>query len=312
MNARIIDVHAHIFPRVQGRTGNGLTRGLGLGRVAMGAEVIQLIPPYNEETIFTPEMLLANMDWAGVEKALLLQGPFYGECNAYALEAIRRYPQRLAGAAYFDPWDPASGPVNLAELLCIPQFKAVKLECSEAAGLCGLHPQARLDDPAIDWVWPAIAGSGRVLVLDLGAVGSRSYQTRAVGEVARRHSGLKIVIAHLAQPRPDVEADPVRWAQWQAQIDLGKLPNVWFDCAALPAYLPQEGYPFPTARRYLQQAIERIGPQKVLWGSDVPGLLTSASYPQLVELARLHTAFLSPSEQERILWANAMEVFGFA
>ena len=88
----IIDAHAHIFPEVRGATGRGSTRGPGYGRIAVGDEETQLLPPYNEKTVFTPEMLIANMDWAGVDKTVLLQGPFYGACNSYVLEALNRYP----------------------------------------------------------------------------------------------------------------------------------------------------------------------------------------------------------------------------
>ncbi len=69
----LIDAHAHIFPQINGRIGSGPTRGAGYGRLTAGPETIQLIPPYGLETIFTPEMLIANLDWAGVDKAVLLQ-----------------------------------------------------------------------------------------------------------------------------------------------------------------------------------------------------------------------------------------------
>lgn len=85
----IIDAHTHIFPQVQGLTAAGPTRGLGYGRVAMGSEHIQLMPPLCETTLHTPEMLLAHMDWAGVHKAVLLQAPFYGECNQYVSDAVQ-------------------------------------------------------------------------------------------------------------------------------------------------------------------------------------------------------------------------------
>jgi predicted TIM-barrel fold metal-dependent hydrolase len=94
------------------------------------------------------------------------------------------------------------------------------------------------------------------------------------------------------------------------QIDLAGLPNVWLDTAALPAYLPGEDYPYPTAARYLRAAVERAGARKIMWGSDQPGLLSCANYPQLAKLARLHTAFLPPEEQALILGHNAARVFG--
>ena len=305
----IIDAHSHIFPEVRGATGAGPSRGLGYGRIAVGNEETQLLPPYNETTVFTPEMLIANMDWAGVDKAVLLQGPFYGECNSYVLEALNRYPDRLVGAAYFDPW----GMNNRQEfeiLTASSSFRVVKLECSEATGLCGLHPNARLDMPNIAWLWDALERCGLVLTLDLGAIGSRSYQTDAVRAIAQRHPDLRIVIAHLGQPNPLAEAEVERWGLWLEQIDLGGLSNVWFDTAALPAYLPDEDFPYPTAERYFHLAAERIGPSKILWGTDLPGLLRHLNYPQLVKLAKLHTQSLSRDEQAMILGKNAMSVYG--
>ena len=100
----LIDAHTHIFPQVRGLVAAGPTRSLGYGRITIGDQEQQLFPPYGEKTCFTPEMLLTNMDWAGVERAVLLQGTFYGPCNAYVLEALERYPDRLIGAAYLDPW----------------------------------------------------------------------------------------------------------------------------------------------------------------------------------------------------------------
>ena len=305
----IIDAHAHIFPAVQGSTGMGPTRGLGYGRIAVGDEEIQLLPPYNETTVFTPEMLLANMDWAGVTKAVLLQGPFYGGCNSYVLEALDRYPDRLVGAAYFDPWGSDSRQ-EFETIIASAKFRVVKLECSEATGLCGLHPNARLDMPEIAWLWTELEYRGLVLTLDLGAIGSRSYQTGAVRTIAEGHPDLRIVIAHLGQPNPSAEADAERWGLWQEQIDLGQLTNVWFDTAALPAYLPDEDFPYPTAERYLRLALERIGPSKILWGTDLPGLLRHLNYPQLVRLAKLHTQSLSFDKQAMILGENAMRVYG--
>ena len=309
--AMIVDSHVHIFPEVRGLVGAGPTRGLGYGRIAIGDGEMQLLPPYGEKTVFTAEMLLANMDWAGVDKAVMLQGPFYGACNPYVLEAQSRHPDRLFGAAFLDPWAPDNRTAFDA-IAASSGFRAVKLECSVSAGLCGIHPEARLDAPEIAWLWAELEERGWVLVLDLGAVGSRSYQTSAVRAIAEEHPGLRIVVAHLGQPTPQAEADPALWRLWLDQIDLGRLPNVWFDTAALPHYVPDEDYPYPSAGRYLRLATERIGPARIMWGTDQPGLLGYANYPQLVKLAALHTGFLSSDERALILGGNALHVYRWA
>ncbi|NLG27122.1 MAG: amidohydrolase [Chloroflexi bacterium] len=303
----LIDVHAHIFPAVAGQVGAGPTRGLGYGRIRVGDRVEQLMPPCGARTVFSAETLMASMDWAGVDRAVLLQGTFYGPCNDYALAAVERYPERLRAAAWLDPWLPDAH-AALDAIVAAQGYCAVKLECSEPTGLLGLHPGARLDDPALDWLWAALAAQRLVLVLDLGAVGSASYQTDAVRAIALRHSALRLVIAHLGQPTPRAEAEPALWRQWCAQIDLGRLPNVWFDSAALPAYTAEEGYPFPSAARYLELALAGIG-AKILWGSDLPGMLVHATYAQLARLAELHTRRLAPADRVRILSGNALAVY---
>ena len=285
----IIDAHAHIFPRVNGQGEAGAVRGQSYGRITIGHQSRQLLPPLAERVEHTPEMLIAHMDWVGVDRAVLLQGPYYGECNAYVAQAVARYPDRFITAAYFDPWLEGSQSV-FAGTLAQGRFRAVKLECSVATGLFGLHPEARLEAPELAWLWAELEQRGLVLVLDLGAVGSRSYQTAAVRAIAANHPRLR--------------------ALWQDQIDLGRLPNEWFDCAALPAYVAAEGFPFQTAGRYLVQTLERIGPAKVMWGTDLPSLFVHATYRQLLEWAQRALTGLQPHEQDLVFGGNAQMVYG--
>jgi predicted TIM-barrel fold metal-dependent hydrolase len=304
----IVDAHAHIFPDVKGLIKEGPTRGAGYGRVGVGRKQIQVIPPLCQKTIHTPEMLMRHMDWIGVNRVVLLQGPFYGECNQYVRDAVHKYPDRLIGLAYLDPWQPDSS--TMFKSICeSTEFVGVKIEFSEATGLCGIHPGAELNDPSVQWLWDDLEHHGLVVVIDLGSVGSASYQTEALRDIATSHSSLTIVIAHLAQPTPPVESDGKAWRAWQKQIDLGLLPNVFFDTASLPAYATNEEYPFPIVGRYLRIAIDRIGAAKVLWGTDIPALLAFATYSQLLQAARQHLEFLLDPERAMVLGGNAERVF---
>lgn len=195
----IIDAHAHIMTSVCGSTARGPTRSLSWGRVRWGDETIQLLPPFNEETTFPAEALLAQMDWAGVERAVLLQGPFYGEANAYIASAVARFPDRFIGA--FAP-DPCAPDARQQYQQCVEEFglRIVKLELTEPTGLTGRYSDMRLDAPEHRWLFEAAEKDGLVVTLDLGKIGSRAYQTDAVAVIAERHPDLHIVIAHLAQP----------------------------------------------------------------------------------------------------------------
>ena len=274
----INDAHAHIFPAVT-----------GLGRD-------------DHHNAHTAAMLIAAMDDVGVERTMLLQGPYWGECNDFAAEAVRAYPGRLAAQAYLDPWL-NNWPARLDEVLATPQFRGIKIEFSEATGLAGVHPGARLDEPSLNALWRQLQSAHRILTLDLGAVGATSYQTAAVDRIAREHPELTIVICHLAQP------DPQFVAAWQEQIDLGLLPNVYFDTSSVPQYFHDEVWPRPSCGRFIRGAINTVGPEKILWGSDIPGTLSHHTYAQLLELGRLHTNFLPPVQQRLILADNARRIY---
>jgi len=305
----IIDAHAHIMTAVNGLTASGPTRSLAWGLARWGDETIQLLPPFNEETTFPAEALLAQMDWAGVDRAVLLQGPFYGEANAYVASAVARFPDRFIGAFAPDPFAPDARRLYKQ---CVEDYglRIVKLELSEPTGLTGLYPDLRIDAPEHRWIFDAAEKDGLVVTLDLGKIGSRAYQTEAVANIAERHPDLSIVIAHLAQPPIDEGDNAELSAEWRAQVLLGRHPNVYFDLSALPAYSTDyDEYPYSAAQTAINRAAELIGAEKLLWGADVPGLLTSGSYRQLLNYVRLHCDFLSEAEMADVLGLNALRVY---
>ena len=308
----IIDGHAHIFDRVQGLTRSGITESLPFGRVRFGnGEVIKLMPPSTVETSFPPELLLDYMDEVGVDKAVLLQAPFYGELNHYVHQAVSRWPDRFMGAAYVDPWS-EEAPEVFRHVTDELGFPAIKIEMTENMGLAGLHPNARLDDQKVAWFWEESERKRLVITLDLGAIGSRAYQTAAVEKIISRHPGLRIVIAHLGQPPIGAEENGRLNQLWRDQVLLARHPHVWLDLAALPAYRADEDYPYYSVRRFIRQAVELVGSDKLLWGSDLPGLLLHATYAQLMDYVTRHCDFLSEDDRAKIMGVNALRVYGRA
>lgn len=323
----LIDTHVHIFPEIAGIGAKRNTRVLpiydDIGRLRRIDRLDK--EPSNDNTLtskdsklssadkrfeHSPQMLISNMDWAQVDKAVLLQAPFYGKHNDYVAKAVKLFPERLIGTAYLDPWDQDCHG-EFEKIVDSGSFKAIKIELSETCGFLNIYPNARLTMPEIWWLWKEMEKHGLILVFDLGAVASKSYQTDEIRQITDKHPDLKIAICHLAQPTPLVEANPVLWEKWKEQIDLGKLPNVWFDTASLPAYVQQdERYPYPSAGKYIRIAIDRIGPEKIMWGTDLPMTLTYATYPEHVKMSRSHVTFLSAEDQRKIFAENAMLLYG--
>jgi predicted TIM-barrel fold metal-dependent hydrolase len=297
------------MPELHGQTGRGPTRSLAYGKAQYGDSVIQMLPPLMEKTAFPPEALLGNMDWAGVDKAVLLQGPFYGEANDYLARAVHQWPDRFIAAGHVDP---CADDAREMFRRCVEEhgFRILKFEMSVGTGLVGLHPELRLDGEAMAWIWDEAERRGLVVTLDLGGVGSASYQTEAVRTVLERHPRVRIVICHLAQPPITNKDDAQHDRLWQEQVNLAKHPNVWFDLSALPAYASAvEDYPYPTARDYIRRAVAMVGADKLMWGTDVPGLLGQATYPQLLSYITNHCDFLSQSDMTNVLGETAWRVY---
>ena len=305
----IVDAHSHVFPEPRGQVREGPTRGGGYGRMRVGERMMQLLPPFNPRTEFTTEMLLANLDWAGVERAVLLQGTYYGECDGYVAEAVAANPGRLVGALWCDPWGQGFRRY-FEEQVEGAAFAAGKIEFSEETGLTGVHPGARLDDEEVGWLWPALEARGMVLTLDLGPPAQEAYQTEAVRAIAEAHEGLRVVLTHLAHPRLADEADPELRRRRDQQLALGELPNLWFDFASFPAILAGlEDFPYPSAARWLREGLERLGAERIMWGTDQPGMLSHLNYAQLLRLARLHTQHLPAADRALVLGETARQVY---
>ena len=306
----IVDAHAHIISHLCGSSGRGATEPLPYGKMRRGTdEVIRLLPPLAIDTYFPTEVLLEYMDWASIDKAVLLQAPFYGDMNADVHAAVQKWPDRFIGVGLFDPML-ASAPSTFNHLVNELGFRAIKLELSEGAGPGGLYKDFNLGDARFRWLWEAADKGSLTVTLDLGAIGGRSYQTGELRRLVEAYPKARWVIAHLGWPSPQAMLQPEIEAAWVEQVLLAKQPNVWLDLAALPAFFPDEDYPQPSARHFVCRAIELVGAKKLLWGTDVPALLTMLTYQQLRDLLMRHCDCLSQSDKALIFGANALAVYG--
>ena len=101
-----------------------------------------------------------------------------------------------------------------------------------------------------------------------------------IAEMAKRHPKLRILMAHLTGSK-------LRGIQ-----DIKKYPNVWLDTSGSQ---PEEGY--------LQIALEELGADRVLYGSDYP-IRSFAT-----QLGRIESVDMSVDVREKVLYRNAQQFF---
>lgn len=298
----IIDAHAHVVQCIAGTGSQGELRPCGGGRAMYATgQTFQILPPEFGEYDAPPEALLRVMDAHGADKAVLLQGNYFGFQNLYTWEAMQKYPDRFTGAASYDPFSAQADRIK-AHLFDELGFKIVKFEVSSGSGLMANHPPVPLDGEVMDREYRYAADRDLIFVIDIGKPRSDSWQVGALARSIARYPSLRFVVCHLLSPQLE---DGELLRRSLAQL---ALPNVWFDLAALCLNSKPETYPYLTARGYVKDAVNIVGADRLLWGSDMPSAMTRDSYRHFIDFIALHPE-LSEEDKEKILSDNAKALF---
>lgn len=298
---KIIDAHAHVVQYIAGFTSRGELRGVGGGRAryADGSE-FQMIPEKFGGS-FTADDMISVMDGNGVEKAVLLQGQFFGFQNEYTAEAVKKYPNRLIGAGSYDPFCAKAEEVK-RRLFKELGFKAVKFEVSNGSGLMAYHLPIDLDGEVMNACYRHAADNGLTVVMDIGRPRNCCWQVDALAAVAEKYPSVTFVICHLLAPqRTDV-------AILGGALSKLARPNVYFDLASLASNQQPETYPYPTAVEHLETAKRMVGSDRLMFGTDMPSNLCRDTYAHLTDYIKLSGVF-TEKELDDIFYNTANAVY---
>ena len=287
----IIDMHMHIFPAYAGSPDHRGNVSLGYGLVRQGDRIVQGLPPSFERTSSPPEVALGYMDWCGVEKALLSQGPWYGLHDDAVVQAVYRWPERFYGLAMYNPARARRMADDLQRLMEDGGLIGVKLEMESTRRV---WPEVSLLGADEMRVWERCAALNGLLVLHLEP---GAQQCTAIERLVEALPTLRVLLCHLGL---------VPEEGWQDQVRLARHPNIYLDVAAVPfAFREQEEYPCPSAQEAIRWAVAEVGAHKIVWGSDYPGTLVHATYRQLLNVVRTQCPTLSEQERSLILGGTA-------
>ena len=175
----------------------------------------------------TKDMLLAEMDTAGVSRVVIVPPSWEGDRNDLALQAARLHPKRFA----------VMGRLAIER----PESRARVAHWKEQPGMLGMRftfhtDQQRpwLTDGTADWLWPAAERAGiPLMVLVPGSLD-------ALRGIAERHPGLKLTIDHVGLNRAAKDRNP--FDDLSKVCALAKLPNVAVKASGMPS-LSAEHYP---------------------------------------------------------------------
>lgn len=293
---RIIDIHAHVFPRMAGIT-NGVPIVSGdYGKALVGNEPRQILPPSFSDSSSTAEMLLAHMEDAGVGQALLMANPFYGYHNSYFQTQVLKYPDRFKGVALVDVLKGRAAADELDHIYDTTGLTGLKIEVNSTFQCA---PEARLSDSRLAPVWELCHERKQAVFLHL----FRDEDVADLKELVKRYPDISFVLCHLGADA-SFRSGRVHENFMELLGLVTAYKNVWSDISTVADYFPEE-YPFPTAEQLIGQAWAKAGPEKLMWGSDYPGMLKFATYRQLLNLLLNGCKNIPVEHKEMILGRNA-------
>ena len=272
----IIDAHTHIFSSDMARY-----------------PLADPTSSYRPVTEGSAKLLRAQMDEAGVDRAVTIPPWFYRWDPSYVLDVLAENRAWLAGAALVDPWNP-NGPKHLEWLV-------------NEHGFCGIRIQATIsglgafDDPDTTPLWRKAADLG--IPIDVNATFAEYPQ---VEKRAQQFPDTPILLDHcgyissaLAPTEPNVE--PV--------VRMARFPNVYAKLSFASIASRQE-YPFQDTFWRPRAIIDAFGAERCVYGSNFPTgqYNPKMSYPQTVQLFS-EAMPLSEQERTQILGGTATKLW---
>jgi len=277
----IIDFHTHVFPPDVKKNRN---------KYIERDPCFAILYSDPKAKIATADELIASMDEAGVDISVILNigwttHELCVETNDYIIDAVSRYPQRLAGFCAVQPNSPKAA--------------AAEIERCARAGIKGvgeMRPDIQLFDLGDEMVMMPLAE-----VLKEHKLALLLHSSEPIGH---DYPGKGIMFPDVIYPFitsfPDLTIICAHWGGglpfYALMPEVKKaLSNVYFDSAASPfLYTPQ----------VYNQVIQLVGADKVLFGSDYPLLKQSRL------LSEIETLDMPEETKNLVLAGNALGLLG--
>ena len=266
----IVDAHRHLWSmterhpqiaEVAARSGSDMGSG----------ENLPLVPDWEE----TGEKIIAEMDEAGIDKSVILMGDYglllgdwvfsVGGENRIHVELMRKHPDRFIAYFGIDPRRP--GAADMFETAVKEQgVRGLKLHPS-----VGYFPYNKVAYP----LYEICQAHGLPITFHSGPMHSPMYSRYTMpwtfDDVAADFPDATIVLAHAGQ------------GAWREALALAVVkPNVYLELSTWQSRYQDAEEFFLAIDRMRQE----IGIERILWGSDFPGLSREMPLKEWVNIFR--------------------------
>lgn len=291
----IIDAHIHLWDRVDGLLGSRKVTPLADGVIKIGLKKVQGMPTWFTDCKNPAELALAAFDDAGVNAAVVTQEFLDGNQNSYLAKVSKKYPDRFFVHGLIDFRQPK---------VLKRQFTQIKkqgfrgIKCP-AIPLPDLKKTVKLDSLELMEIWERMQAEKLILSIDLAP---GDVQVSQMKNIIKTFPRLRIVLGHFGM---------VGHGKWKEQIKLALNENVYVECGGIIWLFRHEGSKFAGAQRAIKTAVNLVGAEKLMWGSDYPRTMVDFTYRQSLQFATEGCNFFTDKQRKAFIGETARRLYGF-
>ncbi|MBL9214011.1 MAG: amidohydrolase family protein [Opitutaceae bacterium] len=270
----------------------------------------QQLPPNVIE--FSPGALIAEMDYADVDWALLHTDATLSKDMAHLAACIRAYPHRLRAMGLVDEWQiPHHPDVAIAQAvdsISRHGLHALKIIPEYAYRMSGSRS---FNDPSWRPFWEAVIPLQVPFFFTLGArpdaTDPRQGFVDELWELRRwmdRYPGAAVSVTHGYPWRDFLEENRfvLPASMWEPFIDSSLCIELGFPFRIGDLF----DYPYFECRPVIEAMMRHLGPDRLMWGTDMPFQNRFCTYRQSRDYLEKHCRdLLSPADLAKIMGGTA-------
>ena len=152
-------------------------------------------------------------------------------------------------------------------------------------------------------------GGNRAREFDRSSQEAYLEEHRILARWMEKYPDVKVVITH-GPPWLTFMDDKKTFSFPQEFWNVFESPNCHLQIAPAIMLGSIMEYPWKESEPIIKKAVERIGANRIIWGTDMPMVARFCTYKQALDQFRVHCDFLNDAERKDIIGGTAARVMG--
>ena len=312
-NSTLIDPKTHKFQKVKWQT--------NISRLAWEYKdelyTKQYLPPMLSNLESTPEYMISEMDYAGVDMGIIHTSPHLGLLNTYLRNIVQKYPDRFIRLTSLEE---KKIPFQIEK--SIDEIETEKQQTKSMgyhfhsknyyeSGLSENWTEGKMKD-----FWSAISSLKIPVFFSLGLRSKSNFENIQFEDYIQEQK----VLLKWMELYPNTDVIITHGLPWRKFFleNHKKFPEEIWNIFKQPKcnlqlMLPiQIGnifeYPWVETEEIISICTEKIGSDRLIWGTDMPLVGRFCTYKQALNQFKIHCNFLSDFDKLNILGQNMLRI----